>query len=112
MSNSKNNFLRRNPNLCGGESSPAGVQASVQTEQQVVSAMYAYLLHSWEELPDDTKRTLGFDFVVGSEGEEAALNRLARIFMDYADLSFKRALMARRRRLRFERFESSAQDTP
>jgi len=28
-----------------------------------------------------------------------ALNHLARLFMDYADLSFRRALVARRRRL-------------
>jgi hypothetical protein len=69
------------------------------TKLQVVSAMYAYLMTSWEELPDQNKRALGFDFVVGSEGEEAALNHLARLFMEYADLSFRRALVARRRRL-------------
>ena len=32
---------------------------------------------SWDELPDENKRALGFDFVVGSEGEEVALNHLA-----------------------------------
>ncbi|WP_243248161.1 hypothetical protein [Pseudomonas maioricensis] len=69
------------------------------TRQQVVSSMYAYLMTSWDELPDENKRALGFDFVVGSEGEEVALNHLARLFMDYADLSFRRALVARRRRL-------------
>lgn len=69
------------------------------TKLQVVSSMYAYLMTSWEELPDENKRALGFDFVVGSEGEEVALNHLARLFMDYADLSFRRALVARRRRL-------------
>ncbi|WP_240350515.1 hypothetical protein [Pseudomonas viridiflava] len=69
------------------------------TRLQVVSAMYAYLMTSWEELPDQKKCALGFDFVVGSEGEEAALNHLARLFMEYADLSFRRALVARRRRL-------------
>ncbi|WP_205505013.1 phage holin family protein [Pseudomonas viridiflava] len=50
-------------------------------------------------LPGENKRALGFDFVVGSEGEEMALNHLARLFMDYANLSFRRALVARRRRL-------------
>jgi len=69
------------------------------TQLQIVSSMYAYLMTSWEELPDENKRALGFDFVVGSEGEEKALNHLARLFMDYADLSFRRALVARRRRL-------------
>jgi hypothetical protein len=69
------------------------------TRLQVVSSMYAYLMTSWDQLPDDYKRALGFDFVVGSEGEEVALNHLARLFMDYADLSFRRALVARRRRL-------------
>ncbi|WP_231671311.1 hypothetical protein [Pseudomonas quasicaspiana] len=69
------------------------------TKLQVVTAMYAYLMTSWEELPDKNKRALGFDFVVGSKGEEAALNHLARLFMEYADLSFRRALVARRRRL-------------
>jgi hypothetical protein len=69
------------------------------TPLQIVSSMYAYLMTSWEELPDENKRALGFDFVVGSEGEEKALNHLARLFMDYADLSFRRALLARRRRL-------------
>lgn len=69
------------------------------TPLQIVSSMYAYLMTSWEELPDENKRALGFDFVVGSEGEEKALNHLARLFMDYADLSFRRALVARRRRL-------------
>ncbi|EPJ88881.1 hypothetical protein CFII64_03637 [Pseudomonas sp. CFII64] len=74
-------------------------RATKPTQLQIVSSMYAYLMTSWEELPDENKRALGFDFVVGSEGEEKALNHLARLFMDYADLSFSRALMARRRRL-------------
>ncbi len=69
------------------------------TRQQVVSAMYAYLMNSWEELPEQNKRALGFDFVVGSEGEEEGLNHLARLFMEYAEISFRRALVARRRRL-------------
>ncbi|MBI6854867.1 hypothetical protein YA0002_19105 [Pseudomonas cichorii] len=68
-------------------------------KQKVVSAMYAYLMNSWEELPDQNKRALGFDFVVGSEGEEEGLNHMARLFMEYADISFRRALVARRRRL-------------
>ena len=72
---------------------------TLPTPLQIVSSMYAYLMTSWEELPDENKRALGFDFVVGSEGEEQALNHLARLFMDYADLSFRRALVARRRRL-------------
>ncbi len=69
------------------------------TQLQIVSSMYAYLMTSWEELPEENKRALGFDFVAGSEGEEKALNHLARLFLDYADLSFHRALVARRRRL-------------
>ncbi|WP_259645006.1 hypothetical protein [Pseudomonas cichorii] len=69
------------------------------TQLQIVSAMYAYLMTSWEELPDKNKHALGFDFVVGSEGEEKALSHMARLFLDYADLSFRRALIARRRRL-------------
>lgn len=73
------------------------------TKLQVVSSMYAYLMTSWEELPDENKRALGFDFVEGSEGEEVALTHLAKLFMDYADLSFRRALMARRRRLGLEK---------
>lgn len=74
-------------------------QRNEPTKLQVVSAMYAYLMTSWEELPIHNKQALGYDFVVGSEGEEAALNHLARLFIDYADLSFRRALVARRRRL-------------
>ena len=74
-------------------------RANKPTQLQIVSSMYAYLMTSWEELPDENKRALGFDFVVGSEGEEKALNHLARLFTDYADLSFSRALMARRRPL-------------
>ncbi|RMO81161.1 hypothetical protein ALQ34_102041 [Pseudomonas syringae pv. maculicola] len=69
------------------------------TKLQIVSAMYAYLMTSWEELPDQNKRALGFDSVVGGEEEEAALNRLAGLFMEYADVSLRRALDARRRRL-------------
>lgn len=80
--------------------SPARI--SQPTQLQIVSSMYAYLMTSWEELPDKNKRALGFDFVVGSEGEEKALNHLARLFMDYADLSFRRALVARRRRSGFD----------
>lgn len=85
-------YLRR-------ENNAAPSAPETLTKLQVVSAMYAYLMTSWEELPDKNKRALGFDFVVGSEGEEAALNHLARLFMEYADLSFRRALVARRRRL-------------
>jgi hypothetical protein len=77
------------------------------TKLQVVSAMYAYLMTSWEELPDQYKRSLSFDFVVGSEGEEAALNYLARLFMEYADLSFRRALVARRSRLGLDASDDS-----
>ena len=62
------------------------VRTSQPTQLQIVSSMYAYLMTSWEELPDENKRALGFDFVVGSEGEEKALNHLARLFMEYADL--------------------------
>ncbi|MFK7700828.1 hypothetical protein [Pseudomonas caspiana] len=77
------------------------------TKLQIVSAIYAYLMTSWEELPDQHKRTLGFDFIVGSEGEDAALSHLARLFMAYADLSFRRALVARRRRLGIDATEDS-----
>lgn len=49
--------------------------------------MYAYLMTSWEELPEQNKRALGFDSIVGGEEEEAALNRLATLFMEYADVS-------------------------
>ncbi|MBS7417593.1 hypothetical protein KID98_05950 [Pseudomonas syringae] len=69
------------------------------TQCQIVSAMYAYLMTSWEELPEQNKRALGFDSIVGGEEEEAALNRLATLFMEYADVSLRRALVARRRRL-------------
>ncbi|OBS40842.1 hypothetical protein A9K79_05340 [Pseudomonas syringae pv. syringae] len=69
------------------------------TQRQIVSAMYAYLMTSWEELPEQNKRALGFDSIVGGEEEEAALNRLATLFMEYADVSLRRALVARRRRL-------------
>ncbi|MFJ4144762.1 hypothetical protein [Pseudomonas sp. NPDC089734] len=79
-------------------SSKRSLKAST-TQLQIVSAMYAYLMTSWEALPDENKRALGFDFMVGSEGEEKALNHMARLFLDYADLSFRRALIARRRRL-------------
>ncbi|MDU8359143.1 hypothetical protein [Pseudomonas syringae group sp. J309-1] len=74
---------------------------------QVVSAMYDYLMTSWEDLPDENKGALGFDFVVGSEAEEAALNYLARLFMEYADLSFRRALVARRRRVGLDAYSDS-----
>ncbi|MBX8502006.1 hypothetical protein K5D56_17075 [Pseudomonas cichorii] len=73
------------------------------SKQKVVSAMYAYLMNSWEELPDQNKRALGFDFVVGSEREEEGLNHMARLFMEYAEISFRRALVARRRRLGVEK---------
>ncbi|WP_250548108.1 hypothetical protein [Pseudomonas congelans] len=71
----------------------------VMTQRQIVSAMYAYLMTNWEELPEQNKRALGFDSIVGGEEEEAALNRLATLFMEYADVSLRRALVARRRRL-------------
>lgn len=71
----------------------------VLTQHQVVSAMYAYLMKSWEELPDENKRALGFDPTIGSKSEEEGFNHLAQLFMDYADLSFQWALAARRRRL-------------
>ncbi|MDU8359643.1 hypothetical protein [Pseudomonas syringae group sp. J309-1] len=89
----RRNAMTRSAGLLGRNS-----QAPL-TKLQVVSSMYAYLMTSWDDLPDENKRALGFDFVVGSEGEEVALNHLARLFMDYADLSFRRALVARRRRL-------------
>ncbi|MCF5628274.1 hypothetical protein GIV53_02890 [Pseudomonas syringae] len=86
--------LQRRQNV--GSSIP---QTEAPTKLQVVSAMYAYLMTSWEELPEQSKRALGFDSVVGGEEEEAALNRLAGLFMEYADVSLRRALEARRRRL-------------
>ncbi|MCI8211691.1 hypothetical protein AUC61_19350 [Pseudomonas sp. S25] len=70
--------------------------------------MCAYLMTSWEDLPDENKGPLGFDFVVGSEAEEAAMNQLARLFMEYADLSFRRALVARRRRFGLDAYSDSA----
>ncbi|BBN61443.1 MULTISPECIES: hypothetical protein [Pseudomonas] len=75
------------------------ISFDVMTQRQIVSAMYAYLMTSWEELPEQNKRALGFDSIVGGEEEEAALNRLATLFMEYADVSLRRALVARRRRL-------------
>ncbi|WP_439849968.1 hypothetical protein ACTACG_16850 [Pseudomonas syringae] len=86
--------LQRRQNV--GSSIP---QTEAPTKLQIVSAMYAYLITSWEELPDQNKRALGFDSIVGGEEEEAALNRLAGLFMEYADVSLRRALEARRRRL-------------
>ena len=68
-------------------------------EIMTVSAMYAFLITSWDELPDAQKVALGFDSSVGREREEVALRRLARIFMDYAEVSCKRALAAMCRRL-------------
>lgn len=78
---------------------PSAPVPDVMTQCQIVSAMYAYLMTSWEELPEQNKRALGFDSIVGGEEEEAALNRLATLFMEYADVSLRRALVARRRRL-------------
>lgn len=72
---------------------------STSTKDQVVSAMYEYLIKSWDELPDSNKRALGFDSVAGSAQEEEALHRLTRMFMEYAEISCTRALAARRRRL-------------
>ncbi|MFS2157947.1 hypothetical protein ACCD10_11370 [Pseudomonas sp. Pseusp122] len=66
---------------------------------EVASAMYTHIMRSWEELPEDSKRALGFDCIPGSESEEQALRHMARLFIEYAELSFGRALMARRRRL-------------
>ncbi len=88
-------FLRRRQMLVG----PIRPPHQSLSKQQIVSAMYAYLMNSWEELPEQNKRALGFDFVMGSEGEEEGLNHLARLFMEYAEISFRRALVARRRRL-------------
>ncbi|WP_260417307.1 hypothetical protein [Pseudomonas cichorii] len=90
---SSRNTRLRFPSRTGSTPKP------LATQLQIVSSMYAYLMTSWEELPEENKRALGFDFVAGSEGEEKALNHLARLFLDYADLSFRRALVARRRRL-------------
>lgn len=80
-------------------SAPFASGCDSRTKLQVVSAMYEYIIKSWDELPDRNKKALGFDLVVGSEGEEAALNYMARLFIEYAQLSFGRALVARRRRL-------------
>ena len=66
---------------------------------EVASAMYTHIMHTWKDLPEDSKRALGFDCVPGSESEERALRHMARLFIEYAELSFGRALMARRRRL-------------
>ncbi|GFM77145.1 hypothetical protein PSCICO_24680 [Pseudomonas cichorii] len=96
MKNKKPQLLSRKPRRLRSSTLSA---RQVMTRQQVVSAMYAYLMNSWEELPEQNKRALGFDFVVGGEGEEEALNHLARLFMEYAEISFRRALSARRRRL-------------
>ncbi|AHF69658.1 hypothetical protein PCH70_45050 [Pseudomonas cichorii JBC1] len=79
--------------------SPPRLSHEPLSEQKIVSALYAYLMNSWEELPDQNKRALGFDFVVGSEGEEEGLNHMARLFVECAEISFRRALVARRRRL-------------
>lgn len=102
----KNRKFRRSPKLSVRRNARLGCRRwmdqaplSPLTGLQVVSSMYAYLMTRWEDLPDENKRALGFDFVVGSEREEVALNHLARLFMDYADVSFRRALLARRRRL-------------
>ncbi len=96
MKNKKPQLLSRKPRRLRSSTFSA---REVMTRQQVVSAMYAYLMNSWEELPEQNKRALGFDFVVGSEGEEEGLNHLAWLFMEYAEISFRRALVARRRRL-------------
>lgn len=81
---------------------PNKVERKILTQHQVVSAMYAYLMSSWEALPEKNKRALGFDTAVGSKGEEEGFNHLAKLFMDYADLSFQWSLAARRRRLNID----------
>lgn len=78
---------------------PASAKPDTSTKLQIVGAIYAYVMNSWEDLPEQSKRAPGFDFVVGSDGEEVALNHLARLFMACADLSFRKALVARRMRL-------------
>jgi hypothetical protein len=72
------------------------------TRQQVASAMYAHIMRNWEDLPEESKCALGFDCVPGGEGEERALRHMARLFIEYAEVSFSRALAARRRRLGLE----------
>jgi hypothetical protein len=64
--------------------------------------MYTHLMKGWEDLPDASKRALGFDPTVGTESEEAGFNHFAKVFMDYAGQSFQWALAARRRRLGIE----------
>ena len=72
------------------------------TRQQVASAMYTHIMRSWEDFPCESKRALGIDYMPGTESEERALEHMARLFVEYAELSFSRALMARRRRLGLE----------
>lgn len=67
--------------------------------QEIASSMYAQITRSWENLPFESKRALGIDYIPGTESEERAFKHMARLFVEYAEVSSSRALMARRRRL-------------
>src|SRR5471032_1436149 len=60
---------------------------------QIARGMYVYLTSLWEALPLERKQAMGI------EGEEKMLNQMARLLLEYAEQTFQRALMARRRRL-------------
>jgi hypothetical protein len=66
---------------------------------QIARGMYRYLTTLWDSLPLERKQALGFDPAMGIEGEEKMLNQMARLLLEYAEQTFQRALMARRRRL-------------
>lgn len=79
------------------ETSATNEQARIRAE--MVGALCCYLMKDWEQLPEYSKRPIDFSFVAGSEAEEIALKKMARVFMEYAEIALKHALASQRERL-------------
>lgn len=85
-----------NPSGSTLETSAANEQARHRAE--MVSALCLYLLKDWEQLPEYSKLPIDFDVEPGSQAEEIALKKMARVFMEYAEIALKQALASQRER--------------
>ena len=79
------------------ETPSTNAQARIRAE--MVSALCCYLMNDWEQLPEYSKRPIDSNFVAGSEAEEIAHKQIARVFMEYAEIALKNALVSQRERL-------------
>ncbi|WP_244182653.1 hypothetical protein [Pseudomonas floridensis] len=78
---------------------PSSPPSERLNKHQVVSAMQAYLMNGWEGLDEQDRLALGLEPAKEGESEDVALKRLAMFFMDCADISLRRALVARTKSL-------------